>query len=289
MSQTKVLLTGAQLPQTEQIYNALSSGQYTVFLADTSDLTGDFFVQIPLYSDSAFAHKILKLCLDNEFKVVIPQIPAEIKALAPAKTLFAEYGIALICPDKRINDLLSDLSLLYTTLQEEKVSVPAFRKVENVENFAPAMLQLGYPSKKIKVEPVNAAKPTDFRIVDDTVNTYGLLFPDPELPLISYTHLSKLIAADNFPPLVFSEFENGVELTYSADFSNGVLQTKSTEEVDLIKSLAVGIASILKLNGNFRFSFVQAAKGFNLIKLNWNLPETDKLLTFINNELQKLD
>lgn len=289
--QTRLLLTGASLPQTERIFNPLN-GTFHVFLGDSLDLTGESFIPIPQPDDTAFAHKMLKICLDHEIKVVVPQVKQELNALAPAKTLFAEYGIAVLCPEKSILDLLNDKSLLYTRLEAEGFAVPAIQKLAKYDSFVSTMLKIGYPSKKIRVEPLQPVANNDFRIVDDSVSTYGLLFPDPQLPLISYTQLSKLLSGDNFPVLLLSELIEGNACTQVGYFEQGICKTNTADEPDnlnmILMQLSSTVADILKLSGNYELDFVQTQAGFYFIGLRWMLAD-EYLVVSVENELAQLD
>ncbi|MCO4291652.1 hypothetical protein NF867_02075 [Solitalea sp. MAHUQ-68] len=287
MSQIKLLLTGAQQVQTEELYNTLSL-KYSVYLADSSALTGERFVQIPNITDMAFAHKILKICLDNDFKIVVPQLFDEIGLLAPAKTLFGEYGIVIACPNKAEWDILADKEILFSSLSAARIAVPAFRKLEKFEGFAASMLQLGYPSKQVKVEPCTNNASSDYRIVDDRVDAYYSIFPDIENPLISYTQLSKIVAADNFPALFLSEHLEGQQGYFTAYFNDGELITDD-EPSAILPEIAKEIGTVLNLNGCFELQFTQTEKGYFLHKLIHKLNTGDKLVTYITNELNKLD
>ncbi|POY37548.1 hypothetical protein C3K47_07225 [Solitalea longa] len=290
MPQIKILLTGAELLQTETIYTELVAAGFSTYLANSSALKGELFVQIPEASDVSFAHKMLKICLDHDFKALVPQLALEVDALAPAKTLFSEYGISIICPDMNQWALISDKTALFSFLQSKQIAVPQTKLLEKQEDFAASMLQLGYPSKKIKVSPLKALNEGDFRIVDDSVTVYNTLFPDFNNPLISYTQLSRIISAGNFPSLILSECINGTEFSFEAYFENGKLISSTNTDELVIQELAKGIAYLLDLSGSFEFSFTQTAQAYCLTNLQpTTLNNPKDLVNLLNTELSKLD
>ncbi|MNS39455.1 carbamoyl phosphate synthase-like protein [compost metagenome] len=224
--------------------------------------------------------------------MVVPQLKQELEALASAKTLFSEYGIAVLCPSKNILDLLNDKSRLYNRLESEGFAVPAISKLDKFDSFVSTMLKLGYPSKKIKVEPISKRLNSDFRIVDDSVDAYSSLFPNLQNPLISYTQLSKLLSADNFPELLLSVCIDGALQSQIGYYEKGTCKTNTYEDPEplnmILMQLSSSIADVLNLNGSYQLDFVQTEAGFYFTDLKWMMEE-EYLLVSIKNELAQLD
>src|SRR5437899_7321581 len=131
----KILITGATTSSAEYIYNCLSNESFDPILSDSAPLLGEKFIQIPSFTDPAFAHKILTTCLDNKIMAVIPLQAEEVKLLAQAKTLFAEYGIKILAPDKKVLDTISSSAQLYSFFSNKKVKVPEFKLVRHFEEL----------------------------------------------------------------------------------------------------------------------------------------------------------
>lgn len=86
-------------------------GAEKVFFADSADLPQFMlkdrkFIRIPAGSSSSFAHELLTACLDHNIEKVFVLRRAEIKALAEAKVLFAEFGIEAMVPPLSVLDEL---------------------------------------------------------------------------------------------------------------------------------------------------------------------------------------
>lgn len=96
------MITGAASAAAFRINRILGFDE--VIFADHLDLPLSVFketrfLKISEGNSSAFAHQLLKICLDNHIEMVFPLRRAELKALAEARILFEEYGIKLIVPD----------------------------------------------------------------------------------------------------------------------------------------------------------------------------------------------
>jgi hypothetical protein len=99
-----ILITGASDSKAYRLQQYISS-DFIVF-ADHFDLpqlpsASRKFIKTPMGDAPTYAHELLSICLDLGVSKVYPLHKAEVFALAEAAILFAEYGIALIVPDKQ--------------------------------------------------------------------------------------------------------------------------------------------------------------------------------------------
>lgn len=96
-----ILITAASHAEAYKIEKLLNVSE--VILADYQDLPtfsipGKKFISIPAGNSPSYAHEVLSACLDHGVEKVYPLYEAELRALAEAKQLFAEYGISVIVP-----------------------------------------------------------------------------------------------------------------------------------------------------------------------------------------------
>ena len=96
------LITGAASAAAFRIRRLLEFDE--VIFADHLDFPQSIFretrfLQIPDGNSPAFAHQVLKICLDNQVGMVFPLRKEELRPLAEAKVLFGEYGITLVLPE----------------------------------------------------------------------------------------------------------------------------------------------------------------------------------------------
>lgn len=71
----------------------------------------DMAFEVPRVTDKNFVNALLKICIDNDVRILIPTIDTELQILADNKQLFAESGVEImvsepdfikICRDKRL-------------------------------------------------------------------------------------------------------------------------------------------------------------------------------------------
>lgn len=97
-----VMITGAASAAAFRLNRILGFEEVT--FADHFDLPQSVFketrfLRIPEGSSQAFAHQLLKICLDNHIEMVFPLRRTELRPLAEARVLFEEYGIKVIVPE----------------------------------------------------------------------------------------------------------------------------------------------------------------------------------------------
>ncbi len=98
----KVLITQGTRPFAQRVAKLLSAQRVVWFGAadEIPDvlLRMDSYLKIPRADAQAFAHEILKICLDHEIEILIPLGEHELYPMAEARQLFSEYGIAIWVP-----------------------------------------------------------------------------------------------------------------------------------------------------------------------------------------------
>ncbi|WP_353184116.1 hypothetical protein [Parapedobacter lycopersici] len=89
-----------QLPATHRVVFGAADEMPEVLLRSGN------YVRIPQADSPAFAHEMLKRCLDSHVEVLIPLGKYELKPLLEAKLLFNEYGIRVLLPEQALFDQL---------------------------------------------------------------------------------------------------------------------------------------------------------------------------------------
>lgn len=104
-----ILITAATSAQAHKLKATFNSNE-KVLLGDYLDIP-QFMVKsgsmlnTPGPADTAFAHKMLTLCLDNDITQIHPLRRAEFGPLAEAEQLFAEFDIKLCAAQ---NEFIAD-------------------------------------------------------------------------------------------------------------------------------------------------------------------------------------
>ncbi len=94
-----VLITAGLSQEAYRLKRILDNAE--VVFADSSPLPqipGTKSLVLPPYTSSSFVHEVLKACLDLGITKVYPLKSGEVRELAKARLLFAEYQVTLILP-----------------------------------------------------------------------------------------------------------------------------------------------------------------------------------------------
>lgn len=106
MEKKRILITFGTRPLALRITKRLNN-RYEVIYASSEEIpdlllkSGNYF-RIPSGLLPTFAHEMLKLCLDQQIDLLLPLGVFELKSLTESKTLFEEYGVAVLAPDKEV-------------------------------------------------------------------------------------------------------------------------------------------------------------------------------------------
>ena len=87
-------------------------------------IISDKSFKVGKFSDKDYIPSLLKLCLDNNVKLVIPTIDTELILLSEAKALFLENGINVIVSDKSFIECCNDKRKTNEFFKENNLKVP---------------------------------------------------------------------------------------------------------------------------------------------------------------------
>ncbi|MFD2968127.1 hypothetical protein [Sphingobacterium bambusae] len=99
----KLLITYGTRPFAQRIGKVLAAAFECHYASSESFpellLKGNFR-KIPTGANPTFAHELLKLALDEDYRYVLPLGKMELQVLHETRVLFEEYGISLLLPDE---------------------------------------------------------------------------------------------------------------------------------------------------------------------------------------------
>jgi len=174
------------------------------------------FFTVPKADAPEFLDAVRKICIDNGINIVVPLVTRELFPFSNAKKKFAAEGITILVSDEQALNIANDKSKLYRFLDEHGIQVPAFKVVSTFPEFENAVKALGYPDKKVCFKPSVANGSRGFRIIDDKINEFDLLFNHkPNSTYMSYDDSCRILSSNKFPELLVSEYLPGEE--YSVD------------------------------------------------------------------------
>ncbi|WP_437920902.1 hypothetical protein [Sphingobacterium sp. LRF_L2] len=105
----KILITFGTQPFAQRIGKILASRficHYATSEPFPDLLLKQNYTKIPTGANPTFAHEMLKLCLDNDYRWLLPLGKSELQPLLESRVLLEEYGIALLLPETLDNCLV---------------------------------------------------------------------------------------------------------------------------------------------------------------------------------------
>lgn len=107
----KVLVTQGIRPLAQHAARQLQQEGYAVIFGAADGmpdvlLRSGNYVDLPRIESQAYVHGMLKTCLDRQVNMLIPLGRQELGRLTEAKTLFGEYGIAILSPGQEVLETL---------------------------------------------------------------------------------------------------------------------------------------------------------------------------------------
>ena len=84
----------------------------------------DKYFKVDRVTDPAYLPQLLKLCRENEIRMIVPTIDTELSILAKNKQLFTDTGIHVIISDEAFVDACRDKRKINEFFEERGIAVP---------------------------------------------------------------------------------------------------------------------------------------------------------------------
>ena len=136
----KILITYGTRPLAQRVSKLLASKYAVVY--GSSEIFPDVLLKgdyrkIPTGLNPTFAHELLKLCLDEGCRFILPLGKQELAALHQARVLFSEYGVNVLIPENIDEMLILENPEQGLPLQvfNDGVDLVSGRKID-IDNFS---------------------------------------------------------------------------------------------------------------------------------------------------------
>ena len=229
----KILITAANTPKAYQLAHILPK-QQVVF----ADAALQQFI-IPDENSSSYAHELLSFCLNHQVEEVFPLKSKEIKALAEAKVLFKEYGIAICIPDLLTAHKLNNLQDI------QLASAASYTIVGSYQELSSTLLSLGYPEKKFILG--RADDEGILLTIDDNQTNLNTVWQG--LTSASFLQIGKLFNHKDFEPVKIYAVEEAI-IKADVLFYDGLVSIIQYLDIETI-ALITALQSPFNLNGFF--------------------------------------
>lgn len=220
IDKTRVLITGGGAPGAAGIIKCLREIPHCfIYAVDKNpeahgQFLADAFHAIPSPESPDFVEILLDLCLKQEIQCIMPLVTKELEVFSKAKKIFEDKGIKVMVSDPEILKKANNKGVLYQTLSEAGLQVPAFRIVNNWFEMHKAIQDLGYPQQEVIIKPCESNGLRGFRIVKAKVNEFELLLHHkPDNSYIQLNQLESIFTQNPMPEYLVSEYLPGEEYT----------------------------------------------------------------------------
>lgn len=218
MSKIRILLTSAGGLVSPGIINLLRDADdfYIVGTDMNNDAIGFEFTDssytVPAGNDKDYISYILDICKKEKIQVIVPCSDEENLSLAYSKDLFEKEGIKILCSSYESVSISSDKGKMLSFLNEQCIEVPKYSIPQNIKELKEALINMGYPKKKLIVKPSKGRGGRGVRILNCNAN----ILEGRGIQEITSEHMIDAIEKqDSFPKIIVMEHLPGED--YSVD------------------------------------------------------------------------
>lgn len=133
----------------------------------------DSYFKVPLIADPNYIEELLRVCIENSVKLVIPTIDTELRCLANSKEKFLEHDIHIIISDLNFVEQCRNKRLIHCFL------------VDNSINIAKEYLKNDY-KLPLFIKPIDGSRSVDTYIVKVESDLKPYHFKNDKLMFLEY-------------------------------------------------------------------------------------------------------
>ncbi len=211
MNKTTVLLTCANAPLAVESIRALkASTQLSVRVVGTDmqakgggTQEADSFYALCNGADEQYIDRLLKICLQEGVRVLIPTSDEEALAVAQAQERFIRAGIVPTVPRQELLPYFANKIKMYELLEQQGIPLPPHYRVGNAQQLKEAAASLGYPKKAFVIKPASARGGRGVWVLREGGSSFNELMQGMSLDAISLeAFLVSAQSTDVWPELI---------------------------------------------------------------------------------------
>ncbi len=224
MAHLNVLVTGAGAPGIMgTAFSLRNQLDYKLKIIGTDirkEVVGNYFLDktyaVPPPSDN-FVKALLKICLREKIRVVVPQVTKELDWLAKNREKFQKHGISVLVSDHQALVQANNKYLSLKSCTDHGIDCTGkYSLIHSLKELKIVAKKLGYPKKSFVVKIPNASGMRGLRIIKSDYDEYEDFSKNkPNTGIISLERLIKIFDKKSFPELLITEYFPGEE--YSVD------------------------------------------------------------------------
>lgn len=243
----------------------------------------DAAYQVPRGDSPEYVDTLLDICVKERIDVLLPIMSVELNSLADNRARFERVGTRVSVSESAALNVANNKRKLLDFLRKQGLPCAEYRVVHNVEEVKEAVLDLGYPGKRVCVKAAEGSGSRGFRVLDASVSRFDIfLYEKPTSNIMRLDEfLSVLEEAPMFPELIVMEYLEGAE--YSVDLladrgrslvtccrkslrmENSIMLEAVTVDNPMVSELCEATVNALGLDGNIGFDLRERGDGTPLI------------------------
>jgi carbamoyl-phosphate synthase large subunit len=236
----RVLVTAAGAPGCPRLIRALREAGYGVVGTDMNPRSAaaqqcDAFAAVPPGDDPGFVDAMRRATAELEADVVFPTSSSEVVAWSHARDAFPVP--VMVGPPAGVEEA-SDKGATFALADRLGIPHPRTIQVDDVDAFAAAARELGYPARRVAIKPTHAKGSRGMRILEaGSSRRDGLLKLRPgEHAPETLEGVIEILAGGPFPPYIVQEYLAGPEETVDAICWRGELLLPMTRTREAIRA-----------------------------------------------------
>jgi len=198
----------------------------------------DVFYPVPAGKDPAYPDTILHIARKEKVDLILPQSSSDVMPLSPLRDDFRQEGFPIMIPKTESAVPCDSKSAMNAFFERSPVPLPETRTVNTVKAFRKAVLDLGYPQKRVCFKPAVSKGSRGFRILEAGTDRLNMLLQkrieDTTFTLEACEEI--LGQTPRFPDLLVSEFLEGTEITVDCYCRNGEVLLGFTKTREAMKA-----------------------------------------------------
>lgn len=136
-------------------------------------IISDGCFQVPRAVDSKYIEVLLKICIENNIKIVIPTIDTELLLLSTNKKSFRNYGITVLICDHDIIDICRDKRKTNLFFENSNIKIPK-------------MIDKNYPVFPMFAKPYDGSLSKDIHLINNKQELTPEILNNPKLIFMEY-------------------------------------------------------------------------------------------------------
>lgn len=227
-----ILVTGAGAPGiTGTLYSLRENPDQQAFRIITTDMQelpigkfmSDAFYILPAPESSDYLDRLKSIVDSERVDVILPQTTREIEVLSKEKVTVEAWGVKVAISSYDAIERANDKYLILKECEENGIPVPAHVLVSDFAALKAAILELGYPEKKVVVKPRLSNGQRGVKVISpESLTMDAYLKEKPSSLMIDLESFLAIFEHEkNLPDLIVSEYMPGIEYTVDMYLADG--------------------------------------------------------------------